>query len=37
MENKYVIEIENLSHSYSKKIIYKDLNLKIKKAQFLEY
>lgn len=32
MENKYVIEIENLSHSYSKKIIYKDLNLKIKKG-----
>lgn len=32
MNNKNIIEIKNLSHSYGSKIIYKDLNLNIKKG-----
>lgn len=32
MNNKNIIEIKNLSHSYGPKVIYKDLNLNIKEG-----
>lgn len=32
MNNKNIIEIKNLSHSYGSKVIYKDLNLNIKEG-----